>query len=135
METARTELALLCAVPADLHRAAAELAGSLSTGECAGCSGPPTSLASRHRGPSSPCNMPPTGSTEGRADKGRAEREAQRVKLRFCSFPSAEPRQRACFPADSGARLFWEGVWHSFVRNSSQSCSRSCAKGTLILLV
>jgi hypothetical protein len=102
METAWMELALLCAVPADLDRTATELAGSLSTGECAGCSGPPTSLASRHNGPSPPCNMPPPGPTEGRADKGRAEREAQRVassprRNRARERVSRPIRGRTCF--------------------------------------
>jgi hypothetical protein len=82
----------------DLHRAAGELARS--TGVCAMAAPARRPPSRRATAPTIlPVRRALTGPTGGRVGQGRAEREAQRANLCFCSFPSTKPRQRARFPA------------------------------------
>jgi hypothetical protein len=73
-------------------------------------------------------STPPGGRLGNRQDEAG---EAALLQLRP-RRTALESENHGTLRIDSLTKLFHEAVWHSFVRNSCRSYSRSCAKGTLI---
>jgi hypothetical protein len=84
----------------------------------------------RHRRP--PCPRGPTG---GRLGNGRAKRGEVSLLQLHPSRTALESVNHGRWGWDFPPKLFWEPLWHNFVGNICQSCSRSYAKGTLTPIV